>query len=195
MPIVLPDLPYSLSALEPYFSKETLEFHYGKHHQAYVTQLNALIQDIPSLRDASIEHIILNPGENKAIYNNAAQIWNHTFFWNSLSPKGGGKPTGKLLDLIERDFGSFDGFKEQFSNAGKSLFGSGWVFLVQDAHGKLSLRQESNAGTPMTSGLRAILTCDVWEHAYYIDYRNQRVKYLEVFWNLVNWSFGTANLM
>lgn len=191
MTITLPELPYAMDALVPHISKETLEYHYGKHHQTYVTNLNNLIPGT-EFANASLEEIILK--SKGGIFNNAAQIWNHTFYWHSLSPKGGGKPTGKIADAINRDFGSFDSFKEEFTKAAATLFGSGWAFLVQGENRKLAIRQESNAGNPLTSGLKPILTCDVWEHAYYIDYRNARPKYIEAFWSLVNWDFANKNL-
>lgn len=191
MSIKLPELPYAMDALSPHISKETLEFHYGKHHQTYVTNLNNLIEGGEHAQ-SSLEEIVLK--SDGGMFNNAAQIWNHTFYWNSLSPNGGGEPTGKIAELINRDFGSFASFKEEFSKACATLFGSGWGFLVQDGNGKLQIRQESNAGCPLTSDLNPVLTCDVWEHAYYIDYRNARPKYLEAFWNLVNWDFANQNL-
>ena len=191
MTIKLPELPYAMDALSPHISKETLEFHYGKHHQTYVTNLNNLIEGGEHAQ-SSLEEIVLK--SDGGMFNNAAQIWNHTFYWNSLSPNGGGEPTGKIAELINRDFGSFASFKEEFSKACATLFGSGWGFLVQDGNGKLQIRQESNAGCPLTSDLNPVLTCDVWEHAYYIDYRNARPKYLEAFWNLVNWDFANQNL-
>lgn len=191
MTIKLPELPYAMDALSPHISKETLEFHYGKHHQTYVTNLNNLIEG-GAHAQSSLEEIVLK--SDGGMFNNAAQIWNHTFYWNSLSPNGGGEPTGKIAELINRDFGSFASFKEEFSKACATLFGSGWGFLVQDGNGKLQIRQESNAGCPLTSDLNPVLTCDVWEHAYYIDYRNARPKYLEAFWNLVNWDFANQNL-
>ena len=191
MTIKLPELPYAMDALSPHISKETLEFHYGKHHQTYVTNLNNLIEG-GAHAQSSLEEIVLK--SDGGMFNNAAQIWNHTFYWNSLSPNGGGEPTGKIAELINRDFGSFASFKEEFSKACATLFGSGWGFLVQDGNGKLQIRQESNAGCPLTSDLNPVLTCDVWEHAYYIDYRNARPKYLEAFWNLVDWDFANQNL-
>lgn len=191
MSVTLPELPYAMDALSPHISKETLEFHYGKHHQTYVTNLNNLTEGGEHAK-SSLEEIVLK--SSGGMFNNAAQIWNHTFYWNSLSPKGGGEPSGKIAELINRDFGSFASFKEEFSKACITLFGSGWGFLVQDGNGKLQIRQESNAGCPLTSDLNPVLTCDVWEHAYYIDYRNARPKYLEAFWSLVNWEFANQNL-
>lgn len=191
MAIELPQLPYPKTALAPKISEETLNFHYGKHHQAYVTNLNKLIAGT-ELEGKNLEEIITSA--EGGIFNNAAQIWNHTFYWNSLSPQGGGAPTGAIATAIDRDFGSFDQFKEEFTKACATLFGSGWAFLVADASGKLSIKQEANAGCPLTSKLKPILTCDVWEHAYYIDYRNARPKYIEIFWDLVNWDFANQNL-
>lgn len=186
----LPALPYEMNALEPHISKETLEFHYGKHHQTYVTNLNNLIKDT-EFADMSLEDIIKK--SSGGIFNNAAQIWNHSFYWNCLSPNGGGEPTGALADAINSKFGSFEKFKEEFSKTSITTFGSGWGWLVKEADGSIALASTSNAATPMTSGQTALLTCDVWEHAYYIDYRNARPKYLEAFWNLVNWDFVAKN--
>lgn len=186
----LPALSYEMNALEPHISKETLEFHYGKHHQTYVTNLNNLIKDT-EFADMSLEDIIKK--SSGGIFNNAAQIWNHSFYWNCLSPNGGGEPTGALADAINSKFGSFEKFKEEFSKTSITTFGSGWGWLVKEADGSIALASTSNAATPMTSGQTALLTCDVWEHAYYIDYRNARPKYLEAFWNLVNWDFVAKN--
>ncbi|NJO16083.1 MAG: superoxide dismutase [Fe] [Thioploca sp.] len=187
----LPVLPYELNALEPHISKETLEYHYGKHHQTYVTNLNNLIKD-SAFAEISLEEIIKQSSEG--VFNNAAQVWNHTFYWNCLSPKGGGQPTGKLANAINSTFGSFDQFKEEFTKKAITTFGSGWAWLVKNPDGSLALVSTSNAATPMTSNQTALLTCDVWEHAYYIDYRNARPKYVEAFWNLVNWDFVAQNL-
>jgi Fe-Mn family superoxide dismutase len=187
----LPPLPYAMDALEPYISRETLEYHYGKHHKAYVDNLNNLIAGT-EFENLSLEEILLKA--QGPIFNNAAQVWNHTFYWNCMmKPHGGGEPDGKLADAIRRDFGSFEAFKEAFSKAAVSLFGSGWAWLVKSGD-KLEIVQTSNAGNPMTSGQKPLLTCDVWEHAYYIDYRNARAKYVENFWNLVNWDFVAHNL-
>jgi len=186
----LPPLPYSTAALQPHLSKETLEFHHGKHHQTYVTNLNNLIAGT-EFADLSLEDIVKK--STGGIFNNAAQVWNHTFYWSCLNPQGGGQPTGKLADAINRSFGSFDKFKEEFTKTAVTTFGSGWAWLVKKADGNLGLVSTSNAGTPMTSGDTALLTCDVWEHAYYIDYRNLRPKYLEAFWHIVNWEFVTNN--
>ncbi len=190
MSFTLPALPYTMDALQPHISKETLEFHYGKHHQTYVTNLNALVPGTEFV-GASLEDIIRK--SKGGIYNNAAQIWNHTFYWNCLSPNGGKKPGGKLGKAIDSTFGSYEAFQEAFSTASKTLFGSGWTFLVQRADGALAITQESNAGCPLSKGETAILTCDVWEHAYYIDFRNARPKYLDAFWQLVNWEFAEQN--
>ncbi len=190
MAIELPALPYAKDALAPHISEETLEFHYGKHHQTYVTNLNNLIAGT-SFEDASLESIVTR--SEGGMFNNAAQIWNHTFYWNSLSPKGGGAPTGALADAINAKFGSFDEFKAAFSKCAVTTFGSGWAWLVKNTDGSIELVSTSNAGTPLTTGQTALLTCDVWEHAYYIDYRNARPKYLEAFWALVNWEFASAN--
>jgi superoxide dismutase, Fe-Mn family len=186
----LPPLPYAKDALAPHLSAETLEFHYGKHHQAYVTNLNNLIPGT-EFESMSLEEIVKK--SSGGIFNNAAQIWNHTFYWNSLSPKGGGQPTGALADAINAKFGSFSTFQEEFVKCAVTTFGSGWAWLVKNADGSLALVSTSNAGCPLTSGQTPLLTCDVWEHAYYIDYRNARPKYLEAFWALVNWEFATAN--
>jgi Fe-Mn family superoxide dismutase len=187
----LPALPYALDALAPHISKETLEFHHGKHHQTYVTNLNNLIRGT-EFADMSLEEIVKK--SSGGIFNNAAQVWNHTFYWNCLSPKGGGQPSGQVADAINKTFGSFDKFKEEFTKTAVTTFGSGWAWLVKNAEGNLALVSTSNAATPMTAGQTALLTCDVWEHAYYIDYRNLRPKYVEAFWNLVNWDFVAKNL-
>ena len=186
----LPELPYAMNALEPHISAETLEYHYGKHHQTYVDNLNKLIPGT-EFENMSLEDIIMK--SSGGMFNNAAQIWNHTFYWNCLSPNGGGEPTGALADAIKSTFGSFADFKEKFSQTSITTFGSGWGWLVKNKDGSISVESTSNAGTPMTSGQTALLTCDVWEHAYYIDYRNARPKYVESFWNLVNWGFVASN--
>lgn len=186
----LPPLPYPKDALAPHISAETLDFHYGKHHQTYVTNLNNLIKGTEH-ENASLEEIIMS--SSGGLFNNAAQVWNHTFYWNCLSPNGGGEPTGALADAINQTFGSFQEFKEKFSQTAITTFGSGWGWLVKNQSGVLELVSTSNAGTPMTNGQTAILTCDVWEHAYYVDYRNARPKYVEAFWNLVNWEFASNN--
>lgn len=191
MTFTLPTLPYAKNALEPHISAETLEYHYGKHHQTYITNLNNLIKGT-EFETMPLEEIIKK--SSGGIFNNAAQTWNHSFYWNCLSPHGGGEPTGKLLALIDQSFGSFAAFKEKFSDITIKTFGSGWGWLVQNPAGLLELVSTSNAGTPMTHNQTALLTCDVWEHAYYIDYRNQRPKYVEAFWQLVNWEFVSAQL-
>lgn len=190
MAFELPELPYAKDALAPHISEETLEFHYGKHHQTYVTNLNNLVPGT-ELEGLSLEEIVTK--SSGGVFNNAAQIWNHTFYWNSLAPNGGGKPSGNLASAIDATFGSFEAFKEEFTKCAVTTFGSGWAWLVKDADGNLSLVSTSNAGCPLTEGLTPLLTCDVWEHAYYIDYRNARPKYLEAFWALVNWDFAAAN--
>ena len=186
----LPALPYAMDALQPHISKETLEFHYGKHHQAYVTNLNNLVKGT-EFENMSLEDIIRK--SKAGIFNNAAQIWNHTFYWHSLSPKGGGKPTGALAKAIDAKFGSFDEFKKQFSAAAVGTFGSGWAWLVKNTDGTVAIESTSNAATPLTTDKKPLLTCDVWEHAYYIDYRNRRPDYVGAFWNLVNWEFAAKN--
>lgn len=191
MSFTLPPLPYEKNALEPEISQETLEYHYGKHHQAYVTNLNNLIKGT-EFEKLNLEDIIKK--SSGGIFNNAAQVWNHTFYWHCLSPNGGGAPKGKVAELIDKNFGSFDAFKEQFSKTAIATFGSGWAWLVKNKDGSLAIVSTSNAQTPMTSDQKALLTCDVWEHAYYIDYRNARPKYVEAFWNLVNWDFVAQGL-
>ena len=191
MAIQLPALPYERDALQPHISAETLDYHYGRHHLAYVNNLNTLIQGTPQA-DASLEEIIRN--SSGAVFNNAAQIWNHTFYWHSLSPNGGGRPGGRLAEAIGRAFGSFEAFKADFDKSAIGNFGSGWTWLVQRADGSLGIVNTSNAATPITGSDRPLLTVDVWEHAYYIDYRNARPKYLDAFWQLVNWEFAAANL-
>ena len=186
----LPELPYAMDALEPHISKETLEYHYGKHHQAYITNLNKLIEGT-DWAEKNLEEIIKQA--QGGLFNNAAQVFNHTFYWNCLKPNGGGAPTGPLADAINRDFGSFDSFKEEFTKASVTLFGSGWAWLVKDSSEKLSIVQTHNAGCPITDNVTPLLTCDVWEHAYYVDHRNARPKYVETFWNLVNWDYCNEN--
>ncbi|HTX89242.1 MAG TPA: superoxide dismutase [Bacteroidales bacterium] len=181
----LPKLPYALNALEPYISQRTLEFHYGKHHQAYVTNLNKLIAGT-EFENKSLEDIIRKA--SGGIFNNGAQVWNHTFYWNCMKPKGGGEPQGKLAEALLKGFGSFSEFKEKFSNAAATLFGSGWAWLVKKPDGTLEITQESNAGNPLRTGLTPLLTCDVWEHAYYLDKQNLRPAYIADFWNLVDWN-------
>lgn len=187
----LPELPFAMDALQPHISKETLEYHYGKHHNAYVTNLNNLIPGT-EFEDMFLEDIV-KKAPTGGIFNNAAQVWNHSFYWNCLSPNGGGEPTGKLLEAINKAFGSFDGFKEKFTKSAVTNFGSGWTWLVNGENG-LEIINTSNAGTALTSGKTVLLTCDVWEHAYYVDYRNARPQYVEAFWNLINWDFVEGNL-
>jgi len=193
MTIELPPLPFARDALVPHISEETLDYHYGKHHKAYVDNLNKALPGTP-FEKLSLEEIIKKSvGGPSAIFNNAAQVWNHTFYWNCMSPQGGGEPKGALLNAITKTFGSFDAFVEQFSKAAVGTFGSGWAWLAQNSAGNLEILSTSNAGTPMTDNKNALLTCDVWEHAYYIDYRNMRPKYVETFWKIVNWDFVAKN--
>jgi len=187
----LPPLPYERNALEPHISAETLEYHYGKHHQTYVNNLNNLVAGSDQ-EGASLEDLIRSA--SGGLFNNAAQVWNHSFYWNCLSPDGGGEPDGSLGAAIAAAFGDFAQFKTQFSTSAATNFGSGWTWLVKDADGALAIVNTSNAGNPLTAGQTPVLTCDVWEHAYYIDYRNARPKYVEAFWNLVNWEFAAGNL-
>ncbi|MDF1677774.1 MAG: Fe-Mn family superoxide dismutase [Legionellaceae bacterium] len=191
MTFTLPALPYAMGALAPHMSQETLEYHYGKHHQTYVTNLNNLVKDT-DFSEMTLEEIIKTA--TGGIFNNAAQVWNHSFFWQCLTPENYAEPRGALLDTIEKDFGSFAAFKEQFTDTAIKTFGSGWAWLVQDDKGVLRIISTSNADNPMTSGLKPLLTCDVWEHAYYIDYRNRRPDYLQAFWSLVNWDFVSEQL-
>jgi len=191
MSFELPSLPFDMDALEPYISHETLEYHYGKHHQAYVTNLNNLTTGT-EYAESSLEDVVRSA--QGGLFNNAAQVWNHSFYWNCLSPNGGGEPAGSLATAIKAAFGSFEEFKGKFSQTAITTFGSGWGWLVQNNDGSLELMSTSNAGNPMTSGKKPLLTCDVWEHAYYIDYRNARPKYVEAFWKLVNWDFVSDNL-
>lgn len=187
---VLPKLPYEMNALAPTISQETLEYHYGKHHQAYVTNLNKLIPGT-EFENMSLEDTIMK--SSGGIFNNAAQIWNHTFYWHCLTPHSAGEPNGKLADAINKKFGSFDEFKKNFSQTAIATFGSGWGWLVKNNNNELDIISTSNAGTPMKENKKALLTCDVWEHAYYIDYRNARPTYVENFWKLVNWDFVAEN--
>jgi Fe-Mn family superoxide dismutase len=187
----LPKLPYGLNALEPFISQKTIEFHYGKHHQAYVNNLNKLIVGT-EFENASLENIIRKA--TGGIFNNGAQVWNHTFYWNCMKPQAGGQPTGILNDAINKNFGSFSEFKEKFSNAAATLFGSGWAWLVKKPDGTLDITQESNAGNPLRSGSTPLLTCDVWEHAYYLDKQNLRPNYIADFWNLVDWDAVAGRL-
>ncbi|MGB7392472.1 superoxide dismutase [Marinomonas sp.] len=191
MAFELPALPYAKDALEPHMSVETLEYHYGKHHNTYVVKLNGLVPGT-EYENKSLEEIITSAPAG-GVFNNAAQIWNHTFFWNSLSPNGGGEPTGALADAINAKWGSFAQFQEAFNDKAVNNFGSSWTWLVKTADGSLDIVNTSNADTPMTDGLTAIITVDLWEHAYYIDYRNVRPDYLKGFWALANWEFAAAN--
>lgn len=188
----LPDLPFSMNALKPFISEETFEYHWGKHHRAYVTNLNKLIVDTKFANETLEEIVKKSEG---GIFNNAAQHWNHSFFWNCLAPSGGGKPQGNILNAIEKSFGDFDVFKEKFSNAAATLFGAGWAWLAQNVDGSLEILSLSNAQTPLTQGKKPLLTLDVWEHAYYIDYRNARPKFIEGWWDVVNWEFAEKNLL
>jgi len=191
MAIELPALPYAIDALAPHISQETLEFHHGKHHATYVAKLNAAIPGT-EFEGKSLEDIIKS--STGPVFNNAAQIWNHSFYWNCLSPNGGGEPTGATAEAINSSFGSFSEFQTQFNDKAVNNFGSSWTWLVKNSDGSLEIVNTSNAGTPMTNGQTAILTVDLWEHAYYIDFRNARPKYLDAFWQLVNWDFVTSNL-
>ncbi len=190
MTFKLPELPYAMDALEPHISKETLEFHYGKHHQAYVTNLNNLVKGT-EFENAELEEIVKK--SSGGIFNNAAQVWNHTFYWNCLAPNAGGEPSGALAEAINAKWGSFDEFKKAFNTAAAGNFGSGWTWLVKKQDGSVDIVNTSNAGTPLTGEDVPLLTCDVWEHAYYIDYRNARPAYLDKFWELVNWKFVEQN--
>lgn len=183
---ILPKLPYPMNALEPHISVETLEYHYGKHHQTYVNNLNNLISDT-KFADLSLEDIIKQA--SGGIFNNAAQVSNHTFYWNCLSGNGGGEPTGELAAAIDKKFGNFATFRAEFSKMAIGTFGSGWAWLVKNQDGTVDITSTSNAGTPLTTAAVPLMTCDVWEHAYYVDHRNARPKYIEAFWNLVNWNF------
>ena len=190
MKFELEKLPYAKGALAPHLTEETLTFHYEKHHQAYMTNLKNLLEGKPE-QDKTLEEIVKS--SSGGVFNNAAQVWNHTFYWNSMKPSGGGEPTGKLADAIKKDFGSFADFKKAFQDAAVKQFGSGWAWLVKDG-GKLAIVTTGNADTPMKDGKTCLMTCDVWEHAYYIDYRNLRAKYVETFLNsLVNWDFAAKN--
>ncbi|MFT6791025.1 MAG: Fe-Mn family superoxide dismutase [Cellvibrionaceae bacterium] len=190
MSFSLPPLPYEKNALEPHISSETLDYHYGKHHQTYVTKLNGLVSG-SDMEGKSLEEVIKN--SDGGMFNNAAQVWNHTFYWNCLSADGGREPQGDLATAINAKWGSYEKFVEEFSNSAINNFGSGWTWLAKSSTGELEIVNTSNAGCPLTmEGVTPILTCDVWEHAYYIDYRNARPKYLEAFWKLVNWDFASA---
>ena len=191
MAIELPALPYDRTALEPHISGETIDYHYGKHHKAYVDNLNKMIAGT-EFEAMPLEAIVRKA--QGGMFNNAAQVWNHTFYWNCMSPNGGGEPTGKVGEAIAKAFGGFDKFREQFSDLAVKTFGSGWAWLVQRPDGSLGIVNTSNAATPITGSDKPLFTTDVWEHAYYIDYRNARPKYVEAFWNLVNWEFAASNL-
>ncbi len=192
MSFQLPDLPFPKDSLKPIISEESFDYHHGKHHNAYVTNLNKLIEGT-DFADMDLESIIKK--SDGGIFNNGAQHYNHTFFWNCLSPNGGGTPTGEILAAINNSFGSFEVFKEKFSNAAATLFGSGWAWLAKNHEGKLEILQLSNAGTPITLDKKPILTIDVWEHAYYIDYKNARPQFIEKFWDIVNWDFVAKQLV
>jgi Fe-Mn family superoxide dismutase len=195
MAFELPPLPYAQDALAPVISKETIEYHYGKHHQAYVTNLNKLVENTAhaSLGLEELIRKVQGQANEKKVFNNAAQVWNHTFYWHCLSPQGGGEPTGAIAAAIQKSFGDFATFKTKFSEAAAAQFGSGWAWVVKTDDG-IAIETTSNAETPMAVGKTCVLTLDVWEHAYYIDYRNARPKYIEEFWKLVNWSFASQNL-
>ena len=191
MAIELPPLPFARDALAPHVSAETIDYHYGKHHQTYVTNTNNLIK---GTEFENLDLVAIVKKAQGGLFNNAAQVWNHSFYWNCLSPKGGGEAGGKLADAIKKTFGSFGQFKEEFTKSAVGNFGSGWTWLVQRPDGSLGIVNTSNAATPITGSDKPLFTCDVWEHAYYIDYRNARPKYMEAFWNLVNWDFAAKNL-
>jgi Fe-Mn family superoxide dismutase len=187
----LPELPFAKDALAPIISAETIEYHYGKHHATYVDNLNKLIVGT-EFANLSLEEIVKK--SSGGLFNNAAQVWNHTFYWNCLSPKGGGDPTGPVAEALVKSFGSLGAFKEKFAATAVGTFGSGWAWLVRNTDGSLGIESSSNAGTPITAGKKPLLTCDVWEHAYYIDYRNARAGYVDKFWQRVNWAFVAENL-
>ena len=191
MAFKLPELTFPKDALAPHISAETLDFHHGKHHAAYVNNLNAFVDKDPSLAGKSLEDIIRS--SSGGVFNNAAQVWNHSFYWKSLGPSGGGEPHGKALDAVNRSFGSFADFKAQFTARAVGHFGAGWIWVVKEDDG-LAILDTHDAGSPLTLGKKPVLTCDVWEHAYYVDYRNARPKYVEAWFNLVNWDFASENL-
>jgi len=191
MPFKLPALPYAKDALAPHISAETIDYHHGKHHQAYVNNLNNLVAGTEAESKRLSEIVCTSEG---GVFNNAAQVWNHSFYWRCLTPDGGGPATGPVAEAITATFGGFEAFREQFSKAAASHFGSGWAWLVMDAAGTLSIETTANAGCPLTAGKAPLLTCDVWEHAYYVDYRNARPAYIEAFWKLINWDFVNDNL-
>jgi Fe-Mn family superoxide dismutase len=192
MAFELPNLPYAMDALAPHISRETLEFHHGKHHATYVTNLNNLIKGT-KFENSSLEEIIKNAGPG-GLFNNAAQHFNHSFYWTSMKPRGGGQPGGQLGDAIKKAFGDFEAFKKKFTDTAITHFGSGWAWLVKNSDGSIAVEATHDADTPIAHGKKPLLTCDVWEHAYYIDYRNARAKYVEAFWNIVNWEFAESNL-
>ncbi len=191
MAFTLPDLPYSRDALAPHMSKETLDYHYGKHHKAYVDKANGALEG-SGFENASLEDVVKEA--SGFLFNQTAQIWNHTFFWNSLSPNGGGEPRGDVRNQLEKAFNSVEDFKSQFSKAAQAIFGSGWAWLIRNNSGELEIVTTQNAGNPMTSNQTPLLTCDMWEHAYYIDYRNAKPDFLDAYWNIVNWDFVDQNL-
>ncbi len=192
MAFAVPALPYAHNALEPHISAETLQFHHGKHHAGYVGKLNAAIEADKALQGKSLEELVAST--QGGVFNNAAQVWNHSFYWDSMSPKGGGAPTGDLAKAIDASFGSFAAFQDKFNTAAGGQFGSGWAWLVAKADGSLDIVTTGNADTPATrSDVTPLLTCDVWEHAYYVDYRNDRAAYVKAWWSLVNWDFAQAN--
>ena len=196
MAFQLPELPFAKDSLKPFLSEETFDYHHGKHHTAYVTNLNALAADTV-FADMDLPDAIKRAASegNRPVFNNAAQHWNHSFFWNCMSPNGGGAPSGSIAELISRDFGDFESFKEQFSKAAVTLFGAGWAWLALTGDGKLEILALPNADTPLVHGKTAILTIDVWEHAYYIDYRNARPRFVEGFWDVVNWKYANSLLL
>ncbi len=195
--VTIPELPFTKDALEPYISSRTLDFHYGKHHNAYVVNTNKLLEN-HALKDKTLEEIIrgtTGDSSQAGLFNNAAQVWNHTFYWNSIKPKGGGKPTGKIADRIDKDLGGYDKFVEALQTAGVGQFGSGWAWLVVNKDGKLEVTKTANADTPLAHGLKPVLTVDVWEHAYYLDYQNRRPDYVKSFIeSLINWDFASSNI-
>ena len=196
MPFTLPELPYAKDALAPVVSAETLDYHHGKHHKAYVDKLNMLLEGKP-MAGLPLEEVIkktYRKPDDAPVFNTAAQVWNHTFYWHCMAPKAGGEPTGKAKEAIDRSFGDFTTFKQKFSNEAINRFASGWAWLVKNDDGTVAITNTMNADTPMAAGQTCLLTIDVWEHAYYVDYRNARPKYVEEFWKLVNWDFVAKNL-
>ena len=192
MSFTVEPLPYAKDALAPHISAETLEFHYEKHHKGYLTKLNEIAATNKDVASKSLEELVKT--EKGKVFNLAAQVWNHTFYWKSMSPNGGGVPSGRIGAAIDKSFGSFDNFKKQFNDAAANHFGSGWAWLVRDDQNNLKIVDTHDAGNPLTQGQTPVLTCDVWEHAYYIDYRNARPTYLESWWKVVNWQFAESNL-